>query len=109
MCGTFGVLSLSKWMSRHRISAFFKYVGDKTLYILIFHFLAFKLISYVYIACNGLPITLLSQFPVLKETPSWLWLAYSIVGVAASLLMWEIVNRISIKVKTIKINRQNGI
>lgn len=109
MCGTFGVLSLSKWMSRHRISTFFKYVGDKTLYILIFHFIAFKLVSFVYIACNRLSVELLSQFPVMDGVPSWLWVVYSIAGVAVSLLMWEVINRISIKIKTIKTNKQNGI
>lgn len=109
MCGVFGVLSISKWMSRHRISAFFKYVGDKTLYILIFHFLAFKLVSFVYIACTGLPIELLSQFPTMESVPSWLWVVYSIVGVAVSLLMWEVINRISTKIGTIKSNKQNGI
>ena len=109
MCGVFGVLSISKWMSRHRISAFFKYLGDKTLYILIFHFLAFKLVSFVYIACTGLPIELLSQFPTMESVPSWLWMVYSIVGVAVSLLMWEVINRISTKIRTIKSNKQNGI
>lgn len=109
MCGIFGVLSISKWMSRHRISAFFKYVGDKTLYILIFHFLAFKLVSFVYIACIGLPIEMLSQFSTIESVPSWLWVVYSIVGMAVSLLMWEVINRISTKIGTIKSNKQNGI
>ncbi len=105
VCGTFGVLSFSRWIAQHSISSFLKYVGDKTLYILIFHFLAFKVVSYAYIACSGSPISMLSQFPVMNDVPSWLWAVYTIVGVGLSLLMWEIVNRISIKVKTIKINR----
>lgn len=109
MCGTLGVLGLSKWMVRHRISIAFKYVGDKTLYILIFHLLAFKLVSYAYIVCNDLPITILSQFPVMNGVPSWLWVVYLIVGVSVSLLMWEVINRISNKIKTIKTNSQNGI
>jgi len=93
--GTFGVISLSQYLSKHRFKSVFAYIGNKSLYILTFHFLAFKLVSFLYIQQYGLPMSLLSQSPVLKESSDWLWLVYSIVGVAFSVLVWEAFHRVS--------------
>lgn len=99
LSGIMGVLSLSRWIVQYSpIASFFKYVGDKTLYILVFHFPAFRLVSYAYITSNNLPPSLL-KFHTINDAPSWLWVAYAIVGLAISLLMWEINNRISLKTR----------
>lgn len=90
MCGTIATIQLSKWLSHKRIASSLAYIGDKTLYILIFHFLTFKLVSYVYIKYNHLPIDNLAQFSVLKDVNSWMWIAYSVVGISISLLIWEL-------------------
>ena len=93
ICGSLGVMGISTLVSKSKIRKFFIYIGDKTLYILIFHFLAFKGVSYLYIITNNLPITDLSPFPVLKNAPSYFWIIYTIVGIAFSIIIWEIVDR----------------
>ena len=67
MAGTMSIVLLSRELSRHRIAPIFAYIGDKTLYILAFHFLAFKPVSFVYLHFNGLPIDLLTMFPVVRN------------------------------------------
>lgn len=100
MAGTIGVISLSKFLANHRFANVLVYIGNKTLYILTFHFLAFKLVSFIYIIFSGLPIELLSQNPVLKESPNWLWPIYSIVGVVFSLFIWEAFHQMPLLLKT---------
>ena len=92
--GIISILLLSRELSRHHIAFILTYIGDKTLYILVFHFFAFKLISYLYIYINGLPISLLTSHPVLTETNSWLWIAYVICGVALPLAIWELTRKV---------------
>lgn len=94
MAGTMSIVLLSRELSRHRIAPIFAYIGDKTLYILAFHFLAFKPVSFVYLHFNGLPIDLLTMFPVLEETNSWMWIVFTFVGISLSLLIWELKNKV---------------
>lgn len=67
MIGFIGIMILSKVLSKYSIAPIITYIGSKTLYILVFHFLAFKLVSSVYLYFKSLSIDLLTQFPVLEE------------------------------------------
>ena len=100
MSGTMSIVLLSRELSRHRIAPIFAYIGDKTLYILAFHFLAFKPVSFVYLHFNGLPIDLLTMFPVLEETNSWMWIVYVISGIIFPLAIWELIHHIFVSNKT---------
>ena len=99
MCGTLGTLILSGALARTKASRAMAYVGSKTLYILTFHFLAFKLVSWVYLLCSGRPVLLLTGFPVLKDVPPFLSVAYAMAGVALPLALWEAGNKIQNIVK----------
>lgn len=91
MCGIFAVFGLSKWLSiKEAVSSRIAYIGTTTLYILTFHFLAFKIVSVFYLYANGLPIDGLAEFPVLKESNMWLWILYSIFGVIVPILIWNV-------------------
>ncbi len=90
LCGTIGLIQFAKIIQWGKVMPFFNYIGNKTLYILTFHFLSFKLVSYLYILANDLPIEYLSQFPVLKATNAWMWVVYTIAGVGLPLLLWEL-------------------
>lgn len=90
LMGSIGIISASNLLSKYRVHRALTYIGDKTLYILTFHFLSFKLLSLLYIHCKGLPIDTLAQFPVLKETNSYMWIIYSTIGIGLSLLIWEV-------------------
>ncbi len=94
ICGTIATIQLSKWLSDIRFVSLLSYIGDKTLYILTFHFLSFKLASYIYIKYNHLPLDNLAQFPVLEVTGSWMWIVYTLVGISLSLLIWELGYRV---------------
>lgn len=90
ICGTVATMQLSKWLSSTRIASLLSYIGNKTLYILTFHFLSFKLVSYIYIKYNHLPLDNLAQFPVLEITNSWIWVVYTLVGISLPLLIWKL-------------------
>jgi len=100
MAGTMGIVLLSRELSRHRIVPIFTYIGDKTLYILVFHFLAFKFVSSIYLHFNGLAIDLLTMFPVLEETNSWMWIVYVISGIIFPLAVWELIHHTFVSNKT---------
>lgn len=95
MFSIFAILSLSGYLSKLKtISSTIAYIGNQTLYILIFHFLSFKIVSAIYLYINGLPIDRLSEFPVLKESNSWLWMVYCLCGVILPLLIWKFQNSV---------------
>ncbi len=100
MAGTMGIVLLSRELSRHRIAPILAYIGNKTLYILVFHYLAFKLVSFVYLHFNGLPIDLLTMFTVLEETNSWMWIVYVLSGIIFPLAIWELIHHIFVSNKT---------
>lgn len=94
ICGSLGVIGISTFVSKTKVSKFLIYIGNKTLYILIFHFLAFKIVSYVYIILTGRSIEDLERFPGVVNPPSYLWIIYAIFGIAFSLAVWEIVDKV---------------
>ncbi len=93
-CGIIGLLQLTKTMHHGCVASMFNYIGNKTLYVLTFHFLSFKLVSLVWLWTHGEPLERLSEFPVLTGTNSWLWVPYTIVGVAVPLVLWEAKERL---------------
>ncbi|UBD69669.1 acyltransferase family protein [Bacteroides sp. BFG-257] len=106
LSGIIGFIQLAKKLEHDKVVALFNYIGNKTLYILTFYFLAFKPISYILIRLNGLPISDLSQFPVLKETSSWMWTIYTVAGICLPLLVWELFHLPFLRFKKIK-NKSN--
>ncbi len=91
--GTVSLFKISGCI-KGKMVKYLDYVGDKTLYILIFHFLSFKLISLVVILVNDLPIERLSDFPVIGGINNYNWIFYSFAGVLFPLLIWECSNYI---------------
>jgi fucose 4-O-acetylase-like acetyltransferase len=94
MIGVIGIMISSKVLSKYSIAPIITYIGSKTLYILVFHFLAFKLVSSVYLYFKDLPIELLTQFPVLEKTNSRLWIIYVISGIIFPLAVWELIYKV---------------
>lgn len=62
-------------------------LGQRSMDILIFHFLMFKIISLIKIWHYGLPIERLADFPVINDANKIYWIAYVVVGVGGSLLL----------------------
>ena len=85
-----GVMSMSSIVARGKMAPILTYIGSKTLYILVFHFLAFKVVSTFTIQMNCLPISELSHFPVLEHANCYLWIIYSLTGIGLPILVWEL-------------------
>ncbi len=73
------------------------YVGDRTLYIFAFHFVAFKLVSAIKVAYYGLPWEAIGGHPYVQEPANnaLFVLLYALAGVGLPLLWLSGYNRIS--------------
>jgi fucose 4-O-acetylase-like acetyltransferase len=92
--GTLGMLQFSACLSRNKfVTNVITYVGERTLYVLTFHFLGFKLLSLLYIYLTDLSMSHLADFPVMGIVPSWFWICYAMAGLFFSLLMHKLLLR----------------
>ena len=87
--GSVMVLSLCHFISRW--SVFDKsliFLGDKTLVILTWHFLSFKLVSLMIVIKNGLLSSQIAEFPIIADytTKGW-WMLYLAAGVLMPVLL----------------------
>ena len=73
-------------------------MGKNTLPIVILHLLAFKLVSYAGVFAKGQARYLVAAFPVLYRGGLW-WVAYTVVGIAVSLLINMLYQRIKCYVR----------
>lgn len=89
MFGIFMVFALCKWLCRFELPArCLSFVGDRTLDILTWHFLSFKLVSLIIILCYGLSIERLAEFPVVADytTKGW-WILYLTIGIIVPIMI----------------------
>lgn len=86
IAASISVIFLTKRLG-NRLTEILDYIGKKTLYVLIFHFISFKFVSLVLIFIQNRPFTDLSAFPVIENDSSFLWIIYSVIGVAMPLLI----------------------
>lgn len=90
LAGFFLFLQLSKFINRREtiVKRILVFIGDNTLYVFAFHFLAFKLVSVLKIMIEGLPWNQLGAHPVIKPVGNFdaYFILYTIVGVALPLL-----------------------
>ena len=57
------------------------YLGEKTMDILVLHFLAFRMISLIKIGIFGMDIENLKKFPIIEDNNSIFWIVYVILGI----------------------------
>lgn len=74
------------------------YIGEKTIDILIFHFLAFRVVSLIKIYALGLDIEKLHDFPVISENNSIFWIVYVILGLIICLSYSKIKEYLQMKI-----------
>lgn len=89
VCGVLMIYNISHWINKHDNVAkhFLVYCGNNTLYVLVFHLLAFKAVSLIKIWYYGLDIEQISCHPVIHEYSSDLfWTMYTVTGVGLPLL-----------------------
>lgn len=90
IAGSIIVMKISEYLvnKTHNLSNLISTIGNKTLEILTWHFLCFKLVSLVIIACYGLPIEHVAEFPTMSpyNAQGW-WVCYFVVGVAVPVIV----------------------
>ena len=78
ICG-FGLVLLQTY-------SFFCYLGIHTMSIVLFHFIAFKIVTVVYVFITNSSIDLLKDFPILNIQVQGLWIVYFFIGLLFPLL-----------------------
>ena len=96
VCGAVGILKFSQHLAKKKIANLLTYIGDKTLYILTFHFLCFKPLAWVYLKFTDESMERLNEFPNLKTDDSWMWVVSVLSGIILPLFIWELFHRIPI-------------
>lgn len=92
--GTFAFIGFSKWIAKYNtITPLLNYIGNRTLYILIFHILFMRFVSLTLYYCyDDIPIYELTKFYIIEGYRLWFAIPYTIVGIGGSLLMWKLLH-----------------
>lgn len=111
LAGTLMVFSVAKVLIKKEcviLTKIVSFIGDRTLEILTWHFLCFKLCSLIIIAMYSLPMTRLAEFPVIEEYAyqGW-WLPYLITGVLMPLLVTFVINKANVQINKLYLNYKN--
>lgn len=81
------ILSISKFISKTGIlNSILSYIGRHTISILLFHLIAFKIITYIQLLILNKPDYMLASFTILEWKNGW-WLLYLTAGVLIPLLI----------------------
>jgi fucose 4-O-acetylase-like acetyltransferase len=80
--GVYANLFMAK---RLETNLFLSYLGQHTVFVVATHFLAFKVVSFVYILVYDQPMYMLASFPVITGEDGW-WIAYFTAGVLLPML-----------------------
>ena len=87
VAGSFLLMKASKSLEKKKFISPITYIGKNSLDIMIWHFLAFKLISFIMVEAVGLPIDLVGMHPVIQRQGTFWWILYVVVGVTLPLLI----------------------
>ena len=101
LAGILFVFILSRIIERKTrfTSRFFAFYGRMSLQILVWHFLAFKAVSAVYVFRNGLPVRMIATHPVIPECADHLgWIVYFLVATTLATVMGCAVESIKQKI-----------
>lgn len=103
VCSLLGIyvnIYVAKWLDTKLKGNTLTFIGESSLYIMAFHFLAFKLALIPQIIIYNMPFDLIAKFPVINGYGGW-WIPYSLVGIAVPTLVRYLVilvkNKISSK------------
>lgn len=93
ICGWVFLLTLSKIIAQY--GGVFSYLGRHTMPVLLFHFLSFKLVTWIAVAMRGDPFYVIAGFPTYYHGIMWA-IAYSVVGILLPLLIYLAFNWLKI-------------
>ena len=105
ICGWIFIKDIAILFSRYKLSIkVFQLLGNRTIPILLFHTLSFKIVSLFYLKITDGDKLLLASYPVIFTTGEWIKYLYLIVGIVVPLIIYKIysVGKNGIVNKTIK-------
>ena len=91
MIGCFALLMFSSLLVRWKIHSYIRTIGQATLYILIFHFLSFKIVTFCLNCCFEMSLPL-DDFPVPVNKSLSLFVVYVVFGVFIPFEIWKAKN-----------------
>lgn len=94
LSGCVMVMQISTFLQSSMISNPLDYIGKRTLHIMIWHFLSFKLLTLLLVTIGVMSQQDLLAFPVPHSARHGWWVLYSIVGTATPLAIELIINRL---------------
>lgn len=94
--GSIVILKISEYLSKTNLSRRLDYIGSNTLYVLTFHFLAFKIVSYLKIVHYNLDWNKLWAIPIIEESNQYYWVLYSFVGLIMPLMIQQLIQKSSL-------------
>ncbi len=99
-CASLGGIYVNLYLAKLiclRQSKLLTYIGENSMYIMIFHFLAFKVVNYIEILFYKLPIEEIGRFPTLFiENKRYWWIIFAIFGVLIPIVIKYIIEKIII-------------
>lgn len=104
--GIIWVWSFSAYIDNSKLGNIFDYLGQNTMPILVWHFLSFKIVSFLIVLIYGIPIDKLSGFPTVKTNNSWQWIAYFFVGLVVPLFISKAIRMMNQKIGMITFTKQ---
>ena len=87
--GFISILTISNKLANRNIGKIFKYLGDRTMPILILHFIFFRITTWCIIITRNDNISLLSNHPLPKAYANNYWYIYIIFGIALPILTYR--------------------
>ena len=91
VCGWTLIKGIAILISRYKISSIvLRFLGGRTIPILLFHTLSFKLVSLLYIKATNSNILLLASYPVIFATSEWIKYVYLFVGILIPLFVYQL-------------------
>lgn len=70
-----------------------QYIGQESMFIMIFHLLAFKLVNLLQVIIYNQSYNMIARYPTFMWKNGW-WVLYSIIGVVIPIIIKLIINRI---------------
>lgn len=97
MGGTLFILTVSISISKiSRLNTVFTYVGERTLPILLFHFLFFKVSFFLLFILRVVPIKSLAELIPTGEIGDKYWILFTFVSIFLSIVLWNFIQRFRI-------------
>lgn len=91
--GSLSTYSLSGYIDKYmpKLAGVLTYIGECTFYILTFHFVSFKIVSWFLIRAVGADGKI-SDFPVVPNLSGSWWILYTAIGVLVPIMLWSLSN-----------------